>query len=325
MKERKLMIIGGGHLCVQEILDKLSQVKIPIKKIQLLGEGERVGEIHEFGDQPLLVTDTKMMIEEDYDAAVFLSPVKDLESLTETLIVSKVPVLDMANLFKASTEAPVLLPDSITYKSLVLPRVAILPTGPAHALMTTLYALKNTACWKSATLFSLQGVSSLGTRQGMDELFDQTRNIMAFTDVECLSFPRQIAFNAFHCSNRIETLTVIESQARIICERPQITVAYDSAWCGFFVGLIGTIWLQASEKIHTEKVKEDLEKAKGIELKEAVEGILSVVGNENLVIGDISYFGESSDRLTLRFAMDNLQRGLATTLAVLLKQIWVEK
>ena len=325
MKERKLMIIGGGHVCVQEILDKVFEAKIPIKKIQLLNEGERVGEIHEFGDQPLLVTDISMMTEDDYDVAVLLSSVKDLESLTQTLILNKVPVLDVANLFKASAEAPVLLPDSYIYRPTQLPRAAILPTGPAHALMTALHALKNTASWTRATVFALQGVSSLGTRQGMDELFDQTRSIMGFTDVECVSFPRQIAFNAFHCSDLKETQSIIESQAKIVSERPEMTVAYDSAWCGFFVGLIGTIWLQSSEKIMMKKVIENLKKTEGIELKETVEGVLSVVGKEKLLFGDISYLGQTPDCLTLRFAMDNLQRGLATTLAVFFQQMWVRK
>jgi aspartate-semialdehyde dehydrogenase len=324
MIKRKLIMIGGGYLTVQEILDTISRENLPIDKFQLLSEGERVGEIHDYRNQPLLVSNLDTMMEEGYDAAIVLSPVADLEKLTKALVLNKVPVLDMANRYHASGDLPVLIPDSISYCGQGLPMIGILPTGPAHALATLLHALKEAAPWIRVTLFTLQGVSLLGTRQGMDELFDQTRNIMGFTDIECASFPRQIAFNAFHCSHTKETCAVMESQARDIVRKPELRVVYDGAWCGFFVGILGTVWLESADNISVERVKHDLCKASGIDLKETVEGILAVVGHDTLVVGDVSCVPGSVGCLTLRFAMDNLRRGLATTLAALLKQVWME-
>lgn len=325
MKKHKLILIGGGYLAVQEILDTISRDNLPVEKFQLLSEGEHVGEIHEYRNQPLLVSDLETLMEEGYDAAVILSPVTDLEKLTEALVLSKIPVLDMANQYHASGDLPVLIPDSISYHPHGLPRIGILPTGPAHALVTLLHALKEAAPWIRVTLFTLQGVSSLGTRQGMDELFDQTRNIMGFAEVECVSFPRQIAFNAFHCLQTKNTSSIIESQVRDIIRRPDLTVLYDSAWCGFFVGILGTVWLQSAGDISMERVHNNLHKAAGIDLKESVEGILAVAGHDTLVVGDVAHVSGSDGCLMLRFAMDNLQRGLATTLSVLLKQVWMEK
>lgn len=326
MNERKMILIGGGHLLVQEILDAIAQSALPIKKIQLVSEGDRIGEIHEFRRQPVLVCDVSEMIEEGYDAAILLSEMKGLEKITRDLVLGGVPLLDMANHFEASEEIPVLLPDSGPAAEKRLPIIGIIPVREAQALLTVLKALNmpddQPVRWKQVTMFALNGVSCMGTRQAMDELFDQTRNILGFADVETKQFPRQIAFNAFHRKSDRTADRVVQSQARSLCH--DLVVTCDHAWCGFFVGILGSLWMEADAPVQLESVIRKLGKAPDIDMRDEVQGALAIVGRDKLVISDIRIIPDNPCCLTLRFGMDNLLKGSASTLTRMLESLWME-
>ncbi|MBN1879840.1 hypothetical protein JW823_06990 [bacterium] len=326
MTKRKLILIGGGHLLVQEILDRMSQSHLPIQKIQLLSDGERVGEIHEFRNQPILVSNACDMIEEGYDAAVLLSALKDLEKLTRDLVLAGVPLIDMCNHFKASADVPVMMPDSEQLESQNLPMISIIPILESQVLITVLKALNNvlgkTGIWRQAVVFTLQGVSCEGSRQAMDELFDQTRHIIGFTEVEAVRFPRQIAFNAFHTLSGERNFQIIESHAGNLGH--SMIVSADYAWCAFFVGLLGTLWLEADTPVSLNRIVDRLSKAPDIELRESIGGALAIVGQDKLIVSDIRIVPGNPRCLTLRFGMDNLQKGSASTLTRLLESVWME-
>ncbi len=323
MKERKILIVGGGYLLVQEILDSISASSLPIAKIQIVSEKERVGEIHDFNNQPVPVTDIDVMYEEGYDAAILLSPLKDLKSFTQTMVMSKVPILDMANLYKASSELPVLVPDTESFALKNLPMVAIVPTRTAHALTTILHELTNCAQWSHATVCSIQGAACQGSRQGLDELFDQTRSILGFTEIPKDVFPQQLAFNAFHSSNVNDENRAMCEQSRFLLQRDDFVVSSDILWCGFFVGIIGTVWLHADSEISIEQVNNAFMQSKAVTLQNPLNSIIQTAGSDTLALGNITLVDDNTHCVTIRFAMDNLHRGLSTSLTRLLKKVWI--
>ncbi|MCD4653990.1 hypothetical protein K8T06_08640 [bacterium] len=323
MNEKKIIIIGGDHLEVQELLDRFGEERFHFEKIQIIGEDERAGEIHEFRNEPILVTHIRDMAEDGFDAAVLLSPIENLRKLTSDMVLGNVPLIDMAAQFEPSHDIPVLLPESMQQDSIKLPMISILPTGPTHAVISVLYALRETAAWKAVTGFFLQGVSTCGSRQAMDELFDQTRAILGFQEVKAEHLPHQIAFNAFHVKQ-----SLINEQMLVACARSVIkndlTVDIDIAWSGYFVGLIGTLWLKSDENIDLDAIRTVLSKSSGIQFKEDFGGALGVVGKDDILVEGVRTVYNDPRRLTLRFGMDNLRRGMTTSLVLLFKKTLME-
>jgi aspartate-semialdehyde dehydrogenase len=325
MTDRKIVLIGGGYLLVQEILDRISQTHLPVQKVQIIGEKERVGEIHTFRNHPTPVTDMDTMYAEGYDAALLLSPVEKIKKLTESLVMSHVPFLDMSNVFEASEEIPVLLPESETFDRKTLPMIGIIPTRSPYALALILHELKKTAQWIQANVNSVQGAASHGSRKGMDELFDQTRSVLGFNEIKVSVFPQQLAFNAFHCSNIQHENNVIQSHSRSLIGRPDFVVSNDVVWGGFFVGIIGTIWLFSDSPIDIKSVEKTLEKSRALTLKRPVDSVLQIAGSDKLVVGDIAPVDDNPKCIMLRFAMDNLHVGLASTLTELFRKVWSDE
>jgi len=325
MENKKIILIGGKYFEVKEILSRFMAEKMYFKKIQIVGDDSLAGEIHEFRNEPVLVTHLKDMAEEGFDAAILLSSVKNLKKLTSDMVLGNIPLIDMADQFEPSEEIPILLPDCDQSKIEKLPMIGVLPTGEAHAVSSILYALRDVAKWKNITGFILQGVSKTGTQQGMDELFDQSRSILGFQDIEVEHLPHQIAYNTFHADQSAIYNSVLEACARNVCGNPDLNVSVDMAWGAYFVGLIGTLWLTSDEIINVNVISDTLKKSKGILPVKDFGGALGVVGKDEILIDGVSLAYNNSRQLLIRFGLDNLRRGLATSLSELLKKQWLEK
>lgn len=324
-KTRKIQIIGGGYLEVQELLNRFEEARLPVAKVQVAAEGARVGEIHEFNGEPMLVNRIEDISEGGYDAALLLSPVTDLQALTRSMVMGNTPLIDMANQFDPGDEIPVIMPDVPGLGIQKLPMVCIVPTGLSHLVNSILYATRKVNSWSNVTVFAVQGVSRQGSRQGLDELFDQTRAILGFKDVEVESFPYQTAFNAFHVAADDFKQARIPSHARYISGNPELTVAFDCAWSSFFVGMIGSAWFYTSDSVDPDRIRSELSADRGFRHEDPFGGALSVVGSDEIIIGGLRVQKDDPNRLTLRFGMDNLRRGLTTTVTRLFKAVWAEE
>ncbi|HPQ38815.1 MAG TPA: hypothetical protein PLV45_00450 [bacterium] len=324
-KHRKLQIIGGGYLEVQEILNRIDEDRLPVMKVQIAAEGDRIGEIHEYGSEPLLVTPLGDITEGGYDAALLLSPIENLQKLTRCMVMGNTPLIDMAGQFEPGPEIPVLLPDMPDFDLHGLPMVSIVPTGFSHVITTLVHALGEAGSWQDITGCMVQGVSRMGSRQGMDELFDQIRAIMGFKEIEITSFPYQTAFNVFHAGVDDFRQRRVCEHVRYVAGNPGINVAVDCMWGSFFVGMIGTAWLRAAEPVDRDFVKSALTESLGFRLEDHFGGALEVVGSDTITLSNITVAEGDPCRLTLRFGMDNLRRGLATTISRLFRAAWSEE
>lgn len=323
-KNRKIQIIGGGYLEVQEILDRFGEARLPIQAIQIAQHDTRVGEIHEFMGEPILVVNVDDLSDETYDAAILLSPITQWERLTREKVLGNTPLIDMAGHFTPGPNIPVLLPDLHSESIRSLPMIGVVPTGTAHAIASILKATGELASWRCITAFTVQGSARHGSRKAMDELFDQTRAILGFKDIECECFPRQLAFNVFHADPTDYRSSGIQAVARFVTSNPDLNVYTDHVWSGFFVGILGTCWLESSRTFDRNMIRERLSSINRFTWDDDWEGALSFVGCDEIFLREYDDRSETPSRLTLRFGMDNLRRGLSTTLVNLFNAVWGE-
>lgn len=324
MKKRKIIVIGGEQMSVQEVLDRLWYSNLDIEKVQVVGEGDRVGQIHEFKDSPALVISPEYMAEEDYDLAVMLTKMDNMEKVTSDMVFGNIPFIDMAGAFEPSADVPLLLPELNAFQLPTLPMIGVLPKGHLHALATIASILSNQCDVTGVTGLVVNGVSAAGSRSAMDELFEQTRSILGFSDVQKDHFPHQIAFNTFHDTKTELDSPVHHSILQYAMGCPDGSVSVDMAWTSHFVGVLGSIWIDFADQIDVKDVRRWIESEAGCVLTEDFGGALGVVGKDEISISNVKMVYNNGKRLTLRFGMDNLRRGLATSLIRLLEKVWMD-
>ncbi|MBN1356820.1 hypothetical protein JXA40_11210 [bacterium] len=316
MKKWKIIILNGGPIHIQEILDQLAERNFPVSKILLLGEAGRAGEIYEFRNEPLLVGQMEHVPEENYDAAVLLEPVEDLQGITSILVKGGIPLLDLSGSIRPGEQVPVLLGDFWELDSRSLPPVSIIPD--ALSLVTGLICKPVHEGFKirQVTVNCVQGVSATGSRAAMDELLDQTRSLLGFKSIEINEFPKQIAFNTFGVGGISDIETRLNTQMQFLLNSDRIPFRIDMLWGCFFVGMAGTVWIDTVNPMSRDAVCDTVRSVPSFRLLPEGEwmSVLDTAGKDHVGIFDVRLAGDVPRSLTLRFAMDNLRKGLATNL-----------
>ncbi len=318
--EKKLIIVGGRSLHVQEFLDRLLEQQIPIEKIIIVSEGDRCGEIHEMDNTPILIGRLEDIPEDNFDAAILMSPIKNLKWLLETMIKGKIPIIDASGSVQVIPQVPVIIP-GFWKKGVPLPPVSISPE-----MITLLLALITLPIHKeydiqSIFLYGIQGTSQHGSKGAMDELFNQTRCIMNFKEVDINEFPKQIAFNIFPVAGVSGLAKRITHELFMILGSESFTFNMDLSWGAFFIGLTGTLWIETRKEVDIENILTlfsqlpELNASSG----ETHTSILDVVGEDKIVLNNIHQYHPNKRGLTLRFTLDNLRKGYIANLVHMIK------
>jgi aspartate-semialdehyde dehydrogenase len=317
MTKWRIILIGGESFHVQEILDCLGERHSPVEKICLLAEQDRYGEINEFRGEPLLVGRLEDIPEEGYHGAVLLSPITNLKDTTATLVRAGIPLYDLSGSITPSAEVPVIFPEYWDRVSHGIPRVAIIPSPITILCGLISKPIHSLSPVKSITISMMQGTAQTGSRRAMDELFDQTRNILGFKDITIKEFPKQIAFNTFPADDIAKTENRTKLEMRHFLATEKLTVNVDLYWAGFFVGMAGTLWIETEDRLEEKVVKSALNAAPALIYDETRPGpgILDIVGKDQIFISGLRCKNEDTQGLTVRFTMDNLRKGLSTNLA----------
>ncbi len=314
-KQKKILIIGGKSLYRQELLDRLDERRFPVEKIVIVADETEHGEIHEFKDQPIYVGRIEDMPEEGYDFAIVLSVVKEMQKVVELLVKAKIRFIDASHSLPITPEMPLIMPE-IPYPGNRLPLAVHLPSSVGTVLILTCNALRPLGIPSRITCFALKGVSNIGSKSAMDELFEQTQAIFSFREIRKNEFAGQIAFNILpECE--IETLERrVHREVNSFYETEEIPVMLDVNWGSFFVGITGSLWMQFDEPVDIDHAEKLLIHSTDVKYGKDDDPftILDSVGKDHLILGGLRGHHEDRHLLTLRFAIDNLRKGFSTHL-----------
>ncbi|GEM_PF-6797010 len=320
MVPKRIIIIGGQSFQVGELLEKIEENGLPVSEVRILDEGDRCGEIHDFRGEPVLVGRIESIPEEAFDLAILLTPVKKPRPLVETLVHSGIPFLDASGSIPLTDEVPLVWkqPPDDRFRQGV-PKVASFPSVYSLCALGVLEALHRESEIESVRMFVLQGASARGTRRAMDELFDQTREILNFKDPTLDEWPRQLCFNAFPLKDASEEERRMTGEIRHALASPRIEVGVDVAWACFFVGFLGTIWVTFREDTELSQLSRALGAAPNLRWSDTDEspGILDVVGQDKIYLSQLRTNGTARN-VTLRFALDNMRAGFSARMTDLL-------
>ncbi|MBN1550882.1 hypothetical protein JW979_05420 [bacterium] len=321
MKRWNLLFFGANTLSVQEILDQMDERELPVDKIKLYDDFLHVGEIFEFRNEPLLVGRKEDFTCHGFDALILLSKVKNLKSLTTELVKSKVPLIDLSGSFAPSANIPIIFSEFFEIETKDLPPVSIVPSPLSIATGLICKPIADHLGVSSIFCSGIQGVSQKGSKLALDELFDQTKDILSFRDIKTNEFPKQIAFNVFPTDEIVEEESRVHTEVKYLLNQADLKLKLDVWWAGFFVGLCGTIWMNTLKKSSLQDVEEYLMSSPSLKLSRDIlaPGILDAVGKDYIVVSNVRYYESGEQGLTLRFVMDNLRKGLSTNLVQLLE------
>ena len=192
----RVAVVGATGNVGREMLNILEEVKFPVDKIHAIASRKSIGVEVNFGDQIVRCEDIEQFDFSRVDI-VLMSVSGAFSKVWSPKIGAAGPiVIDNSSAFRMDPDVPLVVPevnpDDVEWAD--RKNIIANPNCSTAQLVVALKPLHDAAKIKRVVVSTYQSVSGAG-KEGMDELFDQTKNVFVLGATPPKTFPKQIAFN----------------------------------------------------------------------------------------------------------------------------------
>jgi len=195
----RVAIVGGATLKGRELADVLTEHNFPARDVRLLDDDEALGQLGAMGDEVTFVQSIAPEQFEDVDVVFFASDESFTRRNWHLARKAGAAIVDLS--YGLETEAKVAVRSPWIERELGRPHTPELQPAPivvAHpaAVVLALLLLRTQRVGpvRSAAATVIEPASERG-RRGMDELHEQTVNLLSFRELPKAVFQAQVAFN----------------------------------------------------------------------------------------------------------------------------------
>jgi aspartate-semialdehyde dehydrogenase len=195
----RVVIVGGATLKGKEVSEVLDSRKFPTLNVRLLDDDESLGQLEAVGDEMTFIQSVRADQFEKVDFAFFACDPKTTAGNWSSAYRAGCAIVDLSYALEEETGARIRSPwvERQREQDLQLelqpgPAVVAHPAATVMALLVLRAQKAGNVKRVVATLF--QPVSEQG-QKGVDELHEQTVNLLSFQDLPRHVFDAQVAFN----------------------------------------------------------------------------------------------------------------------------------
>ncbi|RIV88594.1 aspartate-semialdehyde dehydrogenase [Aurantiacibacter xanthus] len=270
----RVVVVGATGNVGREMLAILAEREFPIDEIAAVASSRSQGTEIEFGDTGKMLK-CKNLEHFDFtgwDIALFAAGSGPTKEYAPKAAAAGCVVIDNSSLFRMDPDVPLIVPevnpDAIEgYKN---KNIIANPNCSTAQLVVALKPLHDAAKIKRVVVSTYQSVSGAG-KDGMDELFEQSRAIFVNDPVEPRKFTKQIAFNVIpHIdvfmddgSTKEEWKMVVETKKIL---DPKVKMAATCVRVPVFVGHSESINIEFENEISAKQAQNILREAPGVML-----------------------------------------------------------
>ena len=320
----RIVVAGATGNVGREMLNILAEREFPADEIACVASSRSQGLTVDYGDtgRTIKVQNIEHFDWNGWDMALFAIGSEATAHYAPIAAAAGCTVIDNSSLYRMDPDVPLIVPevnpDAIDgYKAR---NIIANPNCSTAQMVVALKPLHDFATIKRVVVATYQSVSGAG-KQGMDELFEQSRNIFVGDAAVPNKFTKQIAFNVIpHIdsflddgSTKEEWKMVVETKK--ILDR-KIKITGTCVRVPVFVGHSEAINIEFENEISAKEAKEILREAPGIMLIDKHEdgGYITpveCVGDYATFISRVREDSTVENGLSLWCVADNLRKGAA--------------
>lgn len=316
-------ILGATGAVGQETLEILEERQFPLASLRLFASKRSVGEI-------MACQGKEWTVEELTDSSLFDGV--DLAFISATDAISKdygqrlgaagIAVIDDSAVFRMDEQVPLVVPEVNVAALRDMPRgIVSIPNCTTTPLVMALKPLHDAVGVKRVVVTTFQSVSGTGSA-AMDELMDQTKDLLAFRDITTKVYPYQIAFNLLphigsfneegDCSEEIK----IAKETRKILGAPNLRVTATTVRVPVLRCHSEAINIELERPLNANEARAALAAMPGVLVyddpaKKLYPMPLDATGKDEVYIGRVREDESISNGLNLWVVSDNLRKGAA--------------
>ncbi len=320
----RVVVAGATGNVGREMLNILAEREFPIDEIAVLASSRSQGDEIEFGEtgRMLKVQNIDNFDPAGWDIALFAIGSDGSKAHAPRFAAAGCIVIDNASLYRMDPDIPLVVPevnpdaiDGYRAKNIIAN-----PNCSTAQLVVALKPLHDVAGIKRVVVATYQSVSGAG-KQGMDELFEQSRNIFVGDTAEPKKFTKQIAFNVIpHIDSFLDDGSTKEEWKMVVETKkildPKIKVHATCVRVPVFVGHSEAVNIEFEDEISAKKAQSILREAPGVMLVDKREDggyvtPVECVGEYATYVSRVREDPTVDNGLSLWCVSDNLRKGAA--------------
>jgi aspartate-semialdehyde dehydrogenase len=192
----RVAVVGATGNVGREMLNILEEVKFPVDKIHAIASRRSIGVEVSFGQQIVKCEDIEQFDFSKVDVVLMSVSGSFSKEWAPKIGAAGPIVIDNSSAWRMDPDVPLIVPevnpDDVEWAS--RKNIIANPNCSTAQLVVALKPLHDRAKIKRVVVATYQSVSGAG-KEGMDELWDQTKGIFVLGPSEPKKFPKQIAFN----------------------------------------------------------------------------------------------------------------------------------
>ena len=192
----RVAVVGATGNVGREMLNILEELKFPVDKIHAIASRKSIGVEVSFGDRIIKCEDIARFDFSSVDLVLMSVSGTFSREWSPKIGAAGPIVIDNSSAFRMDPDVPLVVPevnpDDVEWAN--RKNIIANPNCSTAQLVVALKPLHDAARIKRVVVSTYQSVSGAG-KEGMDELFDQTKNVFVLGATPPNKFPKQIAFN----------------------------------------------------------------------------------------------------------------------------------
>ena len=320
----RMVVVGATGNVGREMLNILAEREFPADEVAAVASPRSTGSVIDYGDsgKELKVRNIEHFDWSGWDMALFAAGSEVSKKYAPIAAAAGCTVIDNASYFRMDPDVPLIVPEvnpdaiaGYTKRNIIAN-----PNCSTAQMVVALKPLHDAATIKRVVVATYQSVSGAG-KAGMDELFEQSRNIFVGDSAEPRKFTKQIAFNVIpHIDEFLDDGSTKEEWKMVVETKkildPKIRVTATCVRVPVFVGHSEAINIEFENELSAEDAQRLLREAPGIMLVDKREDGGYVTPVE--AVGDYAtYVSRVREDPTVEYGLslwcvsDNLRKGAA--------------
>ena len=331
----RIAVVGATGNVGREMMHILEELQFPVSEIHAVASRKSVGKEVSYGDRVLKCVDLATFDFTKVDVVLMSAGGAVSREWSERIGAAGPIVIDNSSAWRQHPDVPLIVPEVNPDAVADVHRKNIIanPNCSTAQLVVALKPLHDEAGIKRAVVSTYQSVSGAG-KEGMDELWDQSKGVFVLGPTEPVKFPKQIAFNVIPFIGAFQDDGYTDEEAKMWKEThkmldPDIKLTVTCVRVPVFVGHSLSVNLEFESALDADDARDILREAPGVVVidKRDPTGYITpkeCVGEFGVFVSRIRNDPTVEHGLNLWVVSDNLRKGAALN-AVQIAQLLHER
>jgi aspartate-semialdehyde dehydrogenase len=325
-------VVGATGAVGQEMLKVLAERSFPVRELRPLASARSAGKHVEFKGRDYVVQELTDDSFAGVQVALFSAGGKVSEQFCPVAARAGAVCIDNTNAFRMDPAVPLVVPEVNAH---VIPShkgIIANPNCSTIQMVVVLKPLHDAARIRRVVVSTYQATSGAG-KKAMDELFQQTTDLISGREHPPKVFPHRIAFNiipqidVFLENGYTKEEMKMVNETKKIMEDQSIRVTATTVRVPVFYGHSEAVNVETERKLSAAEARELLGKAPGVKVVDDPVNRrypmpIDAAGQDDTLVGRIREDISIENGLNLWITADNIRKGAATN-AVQIAEILV--